>query len=85
MLGVVKNVACGPNDSWRLLFWTTLFLRRGGQEGGTFHGKLVLEHKIFKTDFKEFQRMVKFYAFLKKSTEFFAMIVVYKGVEFRLS
>ena len=43
--------------------------------GGLFHGKWALEHKILKTGFKEFQRMVKFYAFLEKSTEFISMVV----------
>ena len=30
----------------------------------------------WRTGFKEFQKMVKFYAFLKKPTEFISMIVV---------
>ena len=59
---------CGPNDNWRLLFWTTLFLGKGE----LFHGKWALDDKIVTAWFKEWQ---KFYDFLKKSTEFISTIV----------
>ena len=46
----------------------------GRWEGELFRGKWALENKILKIGFKELQRMVKFYTFLKKSTEFISMI-----------
>ena len=69
-LPLYTMLLCGPNDYWRLLFWTTLFWGGGGE--GDFSWEMGIGGQNFNN---WFQRMVKFYAFLKRSTEFISIIV----------